>query len=48
LDLSQLRVLDDMPGGVTRVGGENDRGTTSNFFGDLVRVDTVFVVFGER
>ena len=44
LDLGQLRVLDDPAGRVARVGGQNDTRASSDFLGDLVRVDVVTVL----
>lgn len=45
LDLGQLRVGNDTAGGVSGVGGEDDRGTTGNFLGNLVGVDVISVLF---
>jgi hypothetical protein len=47
LDASKLWVGNDVAGRVTRVGGQDNRGTASNLFCDLVRVDVVVVVFGQ-
>lgn len=48
LDLSQLRVLDNTAGRVAWVRGQNDGGTASNLFRNLVRMDVVSVLFGQR
>lgn len=48
LDLSQLGVGNDTAGRVTGVGGEDDGSTTGDFLGDLVGVDVVSILFGQR
>jgi hypothetical protein len=48
LDLGELGVGNDTAGRVARVGGQDDRSTSSNFLGDLVGVDVVAVALGER
>lgn len=48
LDLGQLRILHDAAGRVARVGGQDDAGAAGNLLGDLVRVDVVAVLFGQR
>lgn len=48
LDLGEFGVGDDAAGRVSRVGGEDDGGSSSDFLGDLVGVDVVSVLLGER
>ena len=48
LDLGQLRVRDDASGRVSRVRCQNDRGSAGDFLGDLVRVNMVAILIGER
>lgn len=48
LNFGELRVLHDLPGRVTRIAGQDDRCASRDFLGDLVRVDVVAVVLGER
>ena len=48
LDFRELRVLYNLPGRVSRVAGEDDRGASGDFVSDLVGVDVVAVIFGER
>lgn len=48
LDLGKLRVGHDLAGRITRVGGQNNGGTTGNFLSNFLRVDVVVVVAGER
>lgn len=48
LDLSQLLVRYKVASGVTRVGGKQHLSTTGDLLGDLVGVDVVVVVLGQR
>lgn len=47
LDFSQLGVGNDSAGGIARVGGKDDRGTTGDFLGNLVGMDVVAVLLGK-
>jgi hypothetical protein len=48
LDLSQLVVRHEVASRVTRIGGKQHLGTTGNLLGDLVGVNVVVVVLGQR
>jgi hypothetical protein len=48
LNLGELGVLDYFAGGITGVGGEDDGCSSSDLFGDFVRVDMVSIFFTER
>jgi hypothetical protein len=48
LNLGEFGVLDYFSGGITGVRGEDDGCPSSDFFGDLVRVDMVSIFFTER
>ena len=48
LNLGQLRVGNDTPGRIARVRGQDDRGATGDFLGNLVGVDMVAIFLGQR
>jgi hypothetical protein len=48
LDLGQLRIRDDPAGRVARVRGQDDGSTAGNLLGDLVGVDVVAILLGQR
>ena len=48
LDLCKLRILHNLAGWVARVGGQDDRSTTRNLFGNLFWMDMVAICFGQR
>lgn len=48
LDLGQLRVLDHTTRGVARIRSQDDTGATSDLLRNLVRVNVVVILFGER
>lgn len=43
LDLCKLWILDDLAGRVARVRGQDDRGSASDLFGDLLGMDVVAI-----
>jgi len=48
LDLRKLWILHHLPSGIARVGSQDDRGTTCDFLGNLVRVDMVSILLRQR
>jgi len=48
LNLGEFGVLDYFSGGIAGVGGEDDGGSSGDFFGDLVRMNMVSIFFTER
>jgi hypothetical protein len=47
LDQSKLFWMESMAGGVAWVGGQDDRGTAGEFFGNLVGVDVIAIFCGQ-
>lgn len=48
LNLGKLGVGNNTASRVTRVGGQDDRGTTGNFLSDLIGVDMISILFRQR